>query len=214
MTNDDASSAPASATPARRSRPHGKEPVGRDRILEAAAVLFVEQGYAATTTRQISAAVNIKQPSLYYHFPNKAAMLNELLIDTAKPSIAKARELLADEDRDPLARLLELIRFDVHLLASGPSNIGALYLLPETNEPMFGTFQALRQELVSTYGALLRRTIAAGRADVDDPAATAALLFSLVEGVILRRADDRNLDAARVADGIETATLRILGATL
>ncbi|MFV0287734.1 MAG: TetR/AcrR family transcriptional regulator [Demequina sp.] len=212
MTDD--TTATPSPAPTRRSRPHGKDPVGRERILEAAARLFVEQGYAATTTRQISAAVDIKQPSLYYHFPNKAAMLNELLIETTKPSIEKARDLLAQRDRDGLERLLELIRFDVHLLGAGPSNIGALYLLPETNEPMFGSFQALRLELVAAYGALLRRAIAEGRADVDDPASTAALLFSLVEGVILRRADDRNLDAARVADGIEQATLRILGASL
>ncbi|WP_062287918.1 TetR/AcrR family transcriptional regulator [Demequina phytophila] len=210
MTNADTASTRTDAP--RRSRPHGKEPVGRERILDAAARLFVEQGYAATTTRQISAAVDIKQPSLYYHFPNKAAMLKELLIETARPSIDKARELLADTSTDPLEQLLALIRFDVHLLASGPSNIGALYLLPETNEPMFGTFQALRQELVGAYGALLRRSIAAGRADVDDPAATAALLFSLVEGVILRRADDPRLDAETVADGIEQATLRILAA--
>ena len=209
---DDTTAAPSPA-PTRRSRPHGKDPVGRERILEAAARLFVEQGYAATTTRQISAAVDIKQPSLYYHFPNKSAMLNELLIDTARPSIDKARELLAVTDADPLDSFLELIRFDVHLLASGPSNIGALYLLPETNEPLFGSFQALRQELVGAYGALLRRAIAAGQADVDDAAATAALLFSLVEGVILRRADDPRLDAAVVAEGIEKATLRILAAT-
>ncbi|WP_062516571.1 TetR/AcrR family transcriptional regulator [Demequina gelatinilytica] len=205
-------SAPASTDAPRRSRPHGKDPVGRDRILEAAARLFVEQGYAATTTRQISAAVDIKQPSLYYHFPNKAAMLNELLIDTARPSTEKARELLADTDSDPLAQLLTLIRFDVHLLASGPSNIGALYLLPETSEPLFGSFQAMRQELVGAYGALLRRALAAGQAAVDDPAETAALLFSLVEGVILRRADDPRLDADAVATGIEKATLRILAA--
>ncbi|GMA34709.1 helix-turn-helix domain-containing protein [Demequina litorisediminis] len=75
MTDD--TTATPSPAPTRRSRPHGKDPVGRERILEAAARLFVEQGYAATTTRQISAAVDIKQPSLYYHFPNKAAMLNE-----------------------------------------------------------------------------------------------------------------------------------------
>ncbi|GMA34710.1 hypothetical protein [Demequina litorisediminis] len=49
-----------------------------------------------------------------------------------------------------------LIRFDVHLLGAGPSNIGALYLLPETNEPMFGSFQALRLE----PGGRLRRAAA------------------------------------------------------
>mgnify|MGYP002367974076 CR=1 FL=1 len=39
-----------------------------------------------------------------------------------------------------------------------------------------------------------------------------ALLFSIVEGVILRRADDPTLPAEATADDIEEATVRVLGA--
>jgi AcrR family transcriptional regulator len=200
--------------PKRASRPRGKEPVGRERILEAAGELFVLQGYAATTTRQISTKVGVKQPSLYYHFPNKAAMLRELLLNSARPSLLKARELLADNTSEPLARLLALIRFDVTLLTSGPSNVGALYLLPEITGPEFAEFRQVRAELIEAYGTLLSQTVAAGQADVASVPRTAGLLFSIVEGVILRRADNPNLSVEPTAAGIEEATLRILGATL
>lgn len=191
------------------ARPHGKDPVGRDRILEAAAQLFVEYGYAATTTRLISTAVGIKQPSLYYHFPNKASILLELLLATAKPSVDRARALQND-GASPLERLLELIRFDVNVLASGPWNIGSLYLLPEVAGDEFEEFRKLRGELIAIYGQLLAAAVDAGEAHVESASRTTALLFSIVEGVILRRADDPHLHAEATADDIVEATRRIL----
>jgi len=196
----------------RRSRPQGKEPVGRERILDAAARLFVEHGYAATTTRSISTAVKIKQPSLYYHFPNKEAMLVELLVATAEPSLVAARALLAETDRRAVDRLLELVRLDVHLLASGPWNIGSLYLLPETASPQCAPFRQMRAELASIYEALTCEAIADGDADAVAGRRTAALLFSLVEGVILRRGDEPDLDPEIAADDVERAAARVLGA--
>lgn len=43
----------------------------RQRIIDAAEQLFMLQGFAATSTRQIAEKVGITQPNLYYHFPNK-----------------------------------------------------------------------------------------------------------------------------------------------
>lgn len=42
----------------------------RERVLQAAEALFMEQGYAAITLRDIAEALSIRQASLYYHFPN------------------------------------------------------------------------------------------------------------------------------------------------
>lgn len=186
--------------------------MGRERILDAAARLFVEHGYAATTTRKISMAVGIKQPSLYYHFPNKEAMLVELLIATAEPSLVTARALLADEARPALDRLLALVRFDAHLLASGPWNVGSMYLLPETSSPQCEPFRLMRAELVAIYASLAQAAIAEGSADAVAGDRTAAVLFSLVEGVILRRNDDPGLDPDVVADDTARAAVRLLGA--
>ncbi|MEX1288680.1 MAG: helix-turn-helix domain-containing protein, partial [Acidimicrobiia bacterium] len=52
---------------------------GRTRILDEAARLFLAQGYAETTLRDIADAVGIKAGSIYYHFDSKERLLGEIL---------------------------------------------------------------------------------------------------------------------------------------
>ena len=47
----------------------------RQQLLHAAARLFREKGFAATTTRDIAAAAGMRAGSPFYHFANKAALL-------------------------------------------------------------------------------------------------------------------------------------------
>ncbi|GGN93875.1 hypothetical protein GCM10010112_82640 [Actinoplanes lobatus] len=52
----------------------------RERILTAAAHVFTEYGYAAGTTNRIAEQARISIGSLYQYFPNKDAILAQLLI--------------------------------------------------------------------------------------------------------------------------------------
>ncbi len=52
---------------------------GRTRILEEAATLFVERGYAETSLRGIAAAAGMKAGSVYYHFDSKDQIIEEVL---------------------------------------------------------------------------------------------------------------------------------------
>ena len=52
----------------------------RDRILTAAAHVFSEHGYAAGTTNRIADQARVSIGSLYQYFPNKDAILAELLV--------------------------------------------------------------------------------------------------------------------------------------
>ncbi|HEX7304646.1 TetR/AcrR family transcriptional regulator [Lentzea sp.] len=52
----------------------------RDRILTAAAHVFAEHGYAAGTTNRIAEHARVSIGSLYQYFPNKDAILAELMI--------------------------------------------------------------------------------------------------------------------------------------
>jgi AcrR family transcriptional regulator len=52
----------------------------RERILTAAAHVFAEHGYAAGTTNRIAEQARISIGSLYQYFPNKDAILAELLV--------------------------------------------------------------------------------------------------------------------------------------
>ena len=49
-----------------------------NRILDVAEVIFIEKGYAATTTREIATQAEISIGSLYQFFPDKVAILQAL----------------------------------------------------------------------------------------------------------------------------------------
>lgn len=182
----------------------------RDEILDAAAQLFSEQGYAGTSTRAIALAVGIKQASLYYHFANKEQILSELLVTTVSPSLDAATSL-ADRTDPSEAKLWALAAFDVRLLCSGRWNLGALYLLPELRSPKFAAFHDQRQQLRGAYAALIGEGTDRGAFTLDDEHLATDLVFGLVESVVPVRQDRGRLDPEVFAPTIADSCLRILG---
>ncbi|OUR86920.1 TetR family transcriptional regulator, partial [Cycloclasticus sp. 44_32_T64] len=51
----------------------------REKILDAAASLFSQQGYNGTALRDIASALDMKAGSLYYHFDSKEQLVLEIL---------------------------------------------------------------------------------------------------------------------------------------
>ncbi|TDB71245.1 TetR/AcrR family transcriptional regulator [Micromonospora sp. KC721] len=177
----------------------------REEILDAAAELFAQRGYAATSTRLIAETVGIRQASLYYHFANKEQILAELLEATVRPSLVYAGEL-ADRSLEPAAALHELVRYDVAVLLGARWNIGILYALPEVASEPFARFRREREQLRLTY----RRLAAA--AAVEEPDITGDLVFGLVESVIGMRRDLPVLPPPeQVQRAVAAAALRLVG---
>ena len=51
----------------------------KQKILDVALDLFSQNGFSAVSIRDICKVVDIKESSVYYHFKNKQAILDELL---------------------------------------------------------------------------------------------------------------------------------------
>ena len=56
----------------------------KDQILEAALNLFIAQGFDATPTSQISKEANVSTGTLFYYFPNKNLLLEQLYLSVKK----------------------------------------------------------------------------------------------------------------------------------
>jgi AcrR family transcriptional regulator len=194
-----------------RSNPRRRPGVSaREEIRQAAAGLFSEHGYAATTTRGIAMAVGIKQASLYYHFATKEDILAGLLEGTVQPSLSFS-DRLAHSGQPPHVQLYALTRFDVALLLSGKWNVGALYQLPEVRSARFAEFRCERARLRDAYG----RRVVAGLADgvfhhVESPKVITKLVFALAESVISMRDDSPIPDPPELSNTIAAACLRVL----
>ena len=65
--------------PSPSDEPHDKSGHTRQAILLAAAKLFKEDGYNATTMRRIANAASLEAGSIYYHFKSKDQILHEVL---------------------------------------------------------------------------------------------------------------------------------------
>ncbi|GAA2608381.1 TetR/AcrR family transcriptional regulator [Paractinoplanes durhamensis] len=198
---------------ARPGRPrHAPEaaPAGttaREQILDAAAALFAERGFAATTTRLIAERVGIRQASLYYHFAGKDDLLIELLTTSVRPSLDAVRRVEALAPAATALYLLALI--DVETLSRTPHNIGTLYLLPEVQHERYDSFRAERQELQDAYGRLGARAASPEVLAGLSAPRLGELLIQVTEVVIqLRRT--REPDSAD-AQAIAASCLRLCG---
>ncbi|GAA1695885.1 TetR/AcrR family transcriptional regulator [Streptomyces yatensis] len=78
----------------------------RQRILTAAAHVFAEYGYAAGTTNRIAEHARISIGSLYQYYPNKDAILVELVTRHLDAGAAAIRERQDEEEPDSLEEIL------------------------------------------------------------------------------------------------------------
>ncbi len=96
-----------------------------ERILKAAARLFREHGFDATTVRQIAKAAGMLPGSLHYRYPSKDEVLVALMRRGTERAMQAVREATHDVP-DPIERLRLALRAHLELLIHGDD---ALYVL-------------------------------------------------------------------------------------
>jgi TetR/AcrR family transcriptional regulator, cholesterol catabolism regulator len=97
----------------------------RDELLQLAARIFAERGYATTTIRDIAADANILSGSLYHHFESKESMVDEIL----RPYFLEFDALLADvsKQKTPVIERTSRLILDALRLASQYRDAALIY---------------------------------------------------------------------------------------
>ncbi len=135
----------------------------RDAIVEAASRLFTQQGYVATSVRQIAEAVGVTEAALYYHFKDGKRELLSAVLAEHMPDLLDS--IGACED---MASLDELLRcFMKNVLQLGQKRMERLWWIATE----FRRFSAQEQALVhEKYLTLFRRLEAVLQPFVGDDA--------------------------------------------
>ncbi len=97
----------------------------RDRILLEASRLIAAKGYHGASTRDITTAVGIRQPSLFNHFASKLDILDTLLRYDLSVSAEHARTQ-ARAGGPAAERLHRYLQWDVHWYAEVPFDLSGL----------------------------------------------------------------------------------------
>jgi len=88
----------------------------RGRLLHHAARLFRTKGYERTTVRDLASATGIQSGSIFHHFPSKNDILRTVMTEAITLNLTRMRQALDKVGPDPVARLLVLIRCELHAI--------------------------------------------------------------------------------------------------
>ena len=85
----------------------------RDAIFRAAAGLFAQRGYGATTVEDIARAAGISVPTLYAYVPSKAGLVVALYESDRALIDARKQALVARPSRDPARAIAALLLLEM-----------------------------------------------------------------------------------------------------
>jgi AcrR family transcriptional regulator len=159
----------------------------RQRILDAARDLFVENGYQATTMRAIADRIEFTPTAIYHHFKNKEELLHELC-DQDFRSLAAAFFRIGRIE-DPVERLVRIGAAYVDFAIEHPRQYRFMFM---TDRPPLSQGETARRRGdpgLDAYG-FLRESCAEAirdgrfRSDIQDPDELAQMLWAGSHGIV------------------------------
>jgi len=189
-------------------------PQTAQRLLEAAVDTFSEQGYHATTTRDIAHRAGLSPAGLYVHYPSKAALLGHLSRIGHEAALRLVRHTLALPGDSP-RRLHALVAAFVTWHAEHHTVARVVhYQLQSLDSADRDAVAAMRRELERLVEAEVLRGARAGTLTVSHPRqATRAVLSLAID--VARWYDPRGTETPRRLGRIYAdLALRMLGAAV
>ena len=152
----------------------------REEILDAAATLFKERGYAATTMRDLAEKIGIEAASLYNHIHGKQDLLRQICFNTGQAHLTEMTRVEAMQ-ADPATQVRAMIAAHVRLITQ---DVAAAAVANEEwrhlKEPYYAEFQQVRRDYEFRFGRLIQRAMASGAfRDIHPQIALYTILSSL-----------------------------------
>lgn len=182
------------------------------RMVLAAIEAFAEQGYHATTTRDIAARAGLSPAALYVHYPSKAALLAQISRTGHEAALALVERSLQAAGPDPVDRLCRVVHdfavwhADHHRVARIVQY--ELAALPDDTAPVIAD---LRRRIEAAVEAEIVAGVAAGQMSVSEPRRVTRAILSLCVDVS-RWFDPRGRDrTGDIASLYAALALRMVG---
>jgi TetR/AcrR family transcriptional regulator, cholesterol catabolism regulator len=184
----------------------------RGLVLAAAARLFSERGYAATTIDAITDELSASRRAIYDHFAGKAEILVEICEQAVRFS-AELAERVARAPGDPAARLKLLARDFTRIVIENQDYIAIssreMKFLPEESRRRI---QRMQKRFDRILGAILADGVETGQFVLADPAMAALAISGMIVWVHRWYRAGGRLSSEEVAGAMAETALRMVQA--
>lgn len=166
----------------------------RDKALSKALNVFWRRGYEPASIVELCEAMEIKPPSLYAAFGNKAKLFLEA-VNFYEKTYWEAPSKKCMSDPDVYRGLEVFFREAAHILLSPDSPCGCMVVLATINvcedaEEIVSAIRELRMGTKNMFAQIIQRGIDAGQIAADtDVVALAGALNTLLEGLSIQARD-------------------------
>ena len=168
-----------------------------ERILDAAAHVFHEQGYSAATTNDIADEAGVSIGSLYQYFPNKDALLVALTQQHIESATAGLVDLLGQQHAgsgfEPILR--EVVDYLVQQHDLNELHVVVIHQAPRTSETSVELDRA-KAQLVDMAASLLASAVPDPHRRLLVARMVVATVDAGVHEVIIRQPSGANREAA------------------
>lgn len=107
----------------RQHTEHGRE--RKQQLLDAAAELFADRGYAATRIADICQSAGVAKGLFYWYFPTKSALFTEL-VRTMRLRLRRTQAQAMDPDADAVTRIAQGAAVSVQFMAANAAYFALL----------------------------------------------------------------------------------------
>jgi len=169
-------------------------------------------GYEATSMREIAAAVGVKPPSLYNHYPSKEEILWEIVQGALAEVLAGQERAFAAHD-DTLGRFRAFVGFHAEFHARrSQAAVIVNNNLPSLRPHHYRRAITLRARYEHAFRALLETGVREAVFDIDDLRVTSFAILEMGMGISVWYRPDGDLSIRDLADRHVRLALRMVGA--
>jgi AcrR family transcriptional regulator len=161
----------------------------REKILATATRLFSQQGYESTSLSQVARQAKVSKALIFWHFDSKEKLYRNAMRRTLEPYFINVDDIEGLDEREQIARLIDLfydfvhenvysVRFFLNLTLRGEQHPDEM--LSRVNE----LYRVFRDSLANIIQSGRNRGVF--RTDVD-PSRDAALIVAALAGILVQQ---------------------------
>ena len=130
----------------------------RERIIEAASKVFIEEGYENLSMRRVAQEAGCSQMAMYRHFANKEA-LTQYICSKLYASFAAKINREIEAVTDPWERLRKFIVALIRFATSYPDHYSLIFLVRHSNPEVLEDRERLGKEFIAGIQSIVKAAL-------------------------------------------------------
>lgn len=177
-------------------------------ISAAAAVLFRNKGFSASSMRELAEKMGVEAPSLYNHIGSKSEILREICFRIAKEFQNNMQQVMQMPSNE-ITKAEAIIRFHIHMMLQHYDEVYvANHEWRQMEEPYLSNFLAQRKQYEQQFAGIINQGVQKGTFKNVNPQTAVLVILSAVRGLEFLNPKKKQIDIPNLTNDITNHLLK------